>query len=879
MPLDIFAGLINLGVLHLQRNQLAALPAGIFVELSSLKQLNLEHNRLSTLPKGLFTGVSLGSGPIYGPDLYLSILEPPYLGLGSNPGAPFTLTLQLERRDHTNLSAPGPATVGVTLVPDGTSPMSVPLPFDLPLSLWVKAGIYASLTRAAPIQAGRTASDDVTVYQRHPNLNVPIVDPVTVGLYVDSWIDRSSALGFRSSGISVAQGKPIVLFGGDFGLFDDDFSSNMALSEASGRRDGSNAGAGKETGEPDHAGNSGGASVWWPWTAPATGSATFDTRGSDFDTLLAVYTGDGLNRLAEVASNDDASDEERQSSVRFRVEQGQTYHVAVDGYDGATGAIVLNWQTAPLSETFIASVEVSIPGPNGLTAVGRDITWVAPAPDVDGLAMGWNLNTNSNGDLHGLQIHVDDAEITVEQWLNGIRQAGASYRDGKPSGVFASYANGELESTSYLIGENNWTFVTFRNGKLHGPFGPYVNGKPKGDFGTFSDGELEGILHTIGEEGWSFEVYRAGTRHGPYGNYNSDGQKDGLFGIYTDGNKDPGEVYWENGEQEPGTENRPPLPIPDNVPEEITFEDFTDSLDLASNLFFWDPDGDSLDLTYFVSSEPPGMFDTSYDGSLIAATLSLAPFTTPGTTGHATVTACDPGGLCAQVDFKALVQPEFTPMDPGDFSVEAPYCEDPSVEDQNPILEVEICARDLMYEDGDELTLKLIAQEGQLPEYDVALGDFHSLDLDFDPLRKSWSCKTVEVQGDSVDLQYRLEPDSKEIHWWDWDWITEPLCQAGWSPDCFVGPELSGHPGNEVNRGELIVRSRIDSGETRAWELDGRGTAQGTIRIRAVGLEPEGSRCAEDTGTDEQAELEAAEQAAGELGGTSTTDPSVGTSQ
>ena len=186
LPLDIFAGLINLGVLYLQRNQLAALPAGIFAELSGLRQLNLEHNRLSTLPKGLFTGVSLESGPIHGPDLYLSILEPPYLGLGSNPGAPFTLTLQLERRDHTSLAAPGPANIGVTLVPDGTSPMSVPLPFDLPLSLWVKAGIYASLTRAAPIQAGRTASDDVTVYQRHPTLDVPIADPVTVSLHVDS---------------------------------------------------------------------------------------------------------------------------------------------------------------------------------------------------------------------------------------------------------------------------------------------------------------------------------------------------------------------------------------------------------------------------------------------------------------------------------------------------------------------------------------------------------------------------------------------------------------------------------------------------------------------------------------------------------------------
>ena len=167
------------------------------------------------------------------------------------------------------------------------------------------------------------------------------------------------------------------------------------------------------------------------------------------------------------------------------------------------------------------------------------------------------------------------------------------------------------------------------------------------------------------------------------------------------------------------------------------------------------------------------------------------------------------------------------------------YCEDPSVEDHYPSLEVEICARDLMYEDGDELTLKLIAQEGQLLGH-VALGDF--LDLDFAPLRKSWSCETVEVQGDIVDLQYRLEPDSKEIHWWDWDWITEPLCQAGWSPDCFVGPELSSHPGGEMNRGDLTVRTRIDS-DTREWRWRrsrDAGRSEGTIRVRAsCDTEPE----------------------------------------
>ena len=42
------------------------------------------------------------------------------------------------------------------------------------------------------------------------------------------------------------------------------------------------------------------------WTAPADGIYVFDTFPSTFDTLLAVYTGSGVDALTEVASNDDA---------------------------------------------------------------------------------------------------------------------------------------------------------------------------------------------------------------------------------------------------------------------------------------------------------------------------------------------------------------------------------------------------------------------------------------------------------------------------------------------------------------------------------------------------------------------------------------------
>ena len=125
----------------------------------------------------------------------------------------------------------------------------------------------------------------------------------------------------------------------------DAFADAIQISGASGAVVGSNDGASKEPGEPAHAGNRGGASVWWRWTAPATGEAAFDTRGSSFDTLLAVYTGTRVDSLTRVASNDDIGGGVRQSQVTFTARRGQVYYIAVDGYGGATGNIVLNWQS------------------------------------------------------------------------------------------------------------------------------------------------------------------------------------------------------------------------------------------------------------------------------------------------------------------------------------------------------------------------------------------------------------------------------------------------------------------------------------------------------------------------------------------------------
>jgi hypothetical protein len=103
----------------------------------------------------------------------------------------------------------------------------------------------------------------------------------------------------------------------------------------------SNVHASKDTGEPDHAGNAGGKSVWWRWRAPRSGSVRLHTTGSSFDTLLAVYTGTSLLNLVRVESNDDAADGVF-AELTFQAQAGLEYQIAVDGFDGESGTIVLS---------------------------------------------------------------------------------------------------------------------------------------------------------------------------------------------------------------------------------------------------------------------------------------------------------------------------------------------------------------------------------------------------------------------------------------------------------------------------------------------------------------------------------------------------------
>ncbi len=129
----------------------------------------------------------------------------------------------------------------------------------------------------------------------------------------------------------------------------DFFANAIVLTGTNGTSSVITTNATREVGEPFHAGNRGGHSVWWSFTAPSDGVLTLNTTNSSFDTLLSLYTGTVVSNLTTIAENDDAYPEAPGgfSYLAQAVRTNVTYHIAIDGYNGASGLANLAYSFAP----------------------------------------------------------------------------------------------------------------------------------------------------------------------------------------------------------------------------------------------------------------------------------------------------------------------------------------------------------------------------------------------------------------------------------------------------------------------------------------------------------------------------------------------------
>ena len=161
LPEGLFAGLGSLERLRLDGNRLAALPAGLFGDSSRLSSLDLSGNRLRSLPAGLWEDMALLSRLDLSDNRLDSLPAGFFAGLSGlselnlldNPGAPFTLTMELARTDAEPW-APGPATVAAR-VREGA-------PFALSAGLAVRGSAELS-TETARIGAGEVSGAPIMV--------------------------------------------------------------------------------------------------------------------------------------------------------------------------------------------------------------------------------------------------------------------------------------------------------------------------------------------------------------------------------------------------------------------------------------------------------------------------------------------------------------------------------------------------------------------------------------------------------------------------------------------------------------------------------------------------------------------------------------------
>ncbi|MCH8994957.1 MAG: hypothetical protein IH959_08345 [Chloroflexi bacterium] len=129
-----------------------------------------------------------------------------------------------------------------------------------------------------------------------------------------------------------------------------------------------------------------GATVWYQFTPSESGVIFAETDDSNFDTVLAVYTGSAIDALTVVICNDDRFG--LQSEVTFQVTAGTTYYLQVGGFSTNVGDLVLALSiNMGGASGFASSVHIACTN-LGLTVDGCDDGTDGTQDDLDALSWG-----------------------------------------------------------------------------------------------------------------------------------------------------------------------------------------------------------------------------------------------------------------------------------------------------------------------------------------------------------------------------------------------------------------------------------------------------------------------------------------------------------
>lgn len=278
----------------------------------------------------------------------------------------------------------------------------------------------------------------------------------------------------------------------------DVFVNAIALPGAAGTDSSiSTTNATKEVGEPNHAGNGGGKSVWWTFQPTVDGVLTLDTTNSSFDTLLGLYTGDHVNSLTTIASNDDAYPGAPGgfSSLTVAVRSNQVYRIAVDGYGGVSGSVVLRYSftSAQLFRLTINSTPGGTTSPTSLDVQSNTTVSVSALASPGYVFDQWDGDVVSFANPVSVLVR---GNLAITARFRAI-----TYTDGFESGNFTALGWTTGGNEPWIVQNTNVAAGTFA--ARSGVIGPsqtsslFLGGSYRAGLGSF-------FLRVNSELGWDF---------------------------------------------------------------------------------------------------------------------------------------------------------------------------------------------------------------------------------------------------------------------------------------------------------------------------------------------------------------------------------------
>ncbi|CAG1011886.1 Calcium-dependent protease [Anaerolineae bacterium] len=150
--------------------------------------------------------------------------------------------------------------------------------------------------------------------------------------------------------------------------------------------------------------------VWYRFTPGSSGTASLDTLGSAYDTVLAVYTGT-VGSLTQVVCNDDTPSN-LQSSVSFSATSGTTYYVMIAKYGG----------TVPTTTTML-DLNGTIPA---ASAQPGTIVQVSPSGNITLRTPTFTWQKDANSLSYDIQIVRNDVTVIHNQNYASGAVCGAS---------------------------------------------------------------------------------------------------------------------------------------------------------------------------------------------------------------------------------------------------------------------------------------------------------------------------------------------------------------------------------------------------------------------------------------------------------------------